>query len=148
MHFEALGYGARAKQASRQRSDTKIHISIKCCTHFPCQLVTLNYKGWFVCLGKEDHGRSVIWRASYGEHPQRGRGRLGTTEWSVEGCRSLQTLWSLRGNNAIKSEDVLHFGPCVKITHFYQTLSCLFFFVCFLPCSQDVLKTKQLCTFC
>lgn len=34
MHCEALGYGARAKQASRQRSDTKIHISIKCCTHF------------------------------------------------------------------------------------------------------------------
>lgn len=63
----ALGYGQAEKQAHRRRSDTKIHVSIKFYTHFPCQLVTMNYKGWFAYLAKWDHTRPVIWTPSYGQ---------------------------------------------------------------------------------
>lgn len=64
---EALGYGRADKQVHRRWSDTKIHVSIKFYTHFPCQLVTMNYKGWFDYPAKGDHPRPVIWTPSYGQ---------------------------------------------------------------------------------
>lgn len=41
----ALGYRQAEKQVHRRRSDTKIHVRVQFYTHFPCQLVTMNYKG-------------------------------------------------------------------------------------------------------
>lgn len=63
----ALGYKRPGKQVHRRRRDTKIHVSIKFYTHFACQPVTMDYKGWFAYVAKGDLISPVIWTPSYGQ---------------------------------------------------------------------------------